>query len=978
MAEVQARSQAPSSRGRGGGRGGRGGFGSRGPVNRRTNGDKSTLDAPSLDDDGDVFQLRKQYGTKLDTIKELFPDWSDADILYALKETDGDVEVAATRISDGTISQWGEVSKPKKTTVRPKAKEPLSATDSGNGRPVRGGRSDLRGGRARGGERGRGAGRGRATAHPPTNGHQSKDNQQLSVPTEESTDWKTTTSNQDTATTSAWGTTESTTENVTTPTPATPATPATATTTATTTSKTDSAPAKPTVIPQNTQKTWASMLRQSTAPKPIPRPKEAPAPKPAEPLEPLPPVEPAAPEPEPEPQPAPAVEEAPKEVVEQPPVVEPPKVVEPEVALPPPEDDLTRTNLEQLPDASNPPATNTVASTTADSWDPRQPQPSASATPLSASQAQHQTPRPAASGFATTAIKATERPAPRMPSYQKRLLEQEEAVRMPGNREVDRTAVQFGAFSLNGGEEDIDGDREDPETRTQPPPESPVAVPRASLPPVSQPAAVPEAFPPAQKPATSLPPAPGTAGTIPYKILYMINAPTDRFLATSVAPPTGPAATTAQPPQAPANNQQFGRFGQTNAQEPAGFPQKPYDTFGQQTATTSAGLDSFPTPTTQTAGPPTTGAFSSAPGEYSSYYTADPQGRNSYNNFYGQQYGQQHGGQNHHETPNAPNRGFGGYNASQNDNLSQYPQSGAQQTRYGAAATAESHNSGHNTPNPIGQAGQQAAGQTNQPQSNLHQQPHNNQYPYSHPYYSSPYYAQYMSQYGGGYGQGGYGGGPYGKGGLYGQPHQYGMSPQGPYDHASSPATSGFGQSTLGARESGLGSSIDNYGRAGSAQSGAPGSLGTSGFGGMHDTFGRGSGYPSQAGQSFNSPNVQASSTTTGNDDLKPYGDAKAAGGPSPSLAAAARPGSATNTTPAGSGLPPPQSAQQGMGGYGGYPSHLSHGGLHGNQSAGSYGIGGTAGQGHGNAPYGGYGGNQAFGNYYGRQQQGGWGGNYH
>lgn len=32
---------------------------------------------------------------------------------------------------------------------------------------------------------------------------------------------------------------------------------------------------------------------------------------------------------------------------------------------------------------------------------------------------------------------------------------------MPGNREVDRAAVQFGAFNLNGsGEEDVDGDRE--------------------------------------------------------------------------------------------------------------------------------------------------------------------------------------------------------------------------------------------------------------------------------------------------------------------------------------------------------------------------------------------------------------------------------------------------------------------------------------------------------------------------------------
>ncbi|KAI1379662.1 hypothetical protein F4677DRAFT_338584 [Hypoxylon crocopeplum] len=942
MAEVQARSQAPSSRGRGGGRGGRGGFGNRSTTNRRTNGDKlATVDTTAPDDDGDVSQLRKQYGGKLDMIKELFPTWSDADLLYALQETDGDIEVTATRIVEGTISQWGEVSKQKKTTTRPKPKETSTSTgpseSSSNNRPARGGRADgARGSRARGDGRGRG-GRGRATAHPATNGHRLKENQQLSVPTEESSSWSVTATNGEAAT-GDLTTTDPATEAVAAPTPV--------------TATTDSTPAKSNVIPQGTQKTWASMLRQSTAPKPVLKPKEVPPSKPAEPLESLLPAEPAVPEPELKP----VVEEAPKDVVEPSAPAETPKVVvEPEVALPPPEDDLTRVNLEQLPDESQPPATATAASTAADSWDPRLPQQNATVTPISASQAHHQAPRPAASGYATTAIKATERSTNRMPSYQKRLLEQEEAVRMPGNREVDRTAVQFGAFSLNGVEDDIDGDREDPETRTQPPPESPVAVPRASLPPVSQPAAVPDAFPPAQRPATSLPPAPGTA-------------------ATTVAPPTGPAATTAQPPHAPSNNQQFGRYGQTNAQEPAGFPQKPYDSFGQQTATTSAGLDSFPAPTTQATGPQTGGAFSSAPTEYSSYYTADPQSRNSYNNYYGQQYGQQHGAQTHHETSNAPNRGFSGYNASQNDNLSQYPQSGAQQTRYGAAAAADSHNSGHNTPNPIGQGGQQAAGQANQPQSNLHQQPHaNQQFPYSHPYYSSPYYAQYMSQYGAGYG-------PYGKGGVYGQPHQYGMSPQGPYDHTSSPATSGFNQSSFASRDNGLGSNIDNYGRAGSAQSGTPGGLTGSGFGGMHDTFGRGSGYPSQAGQSFNAPNAPAANTGAGNDDLKPYGDAKAAGGPSPSLGAAARPGSATNTTPAGSGLPPPQSTQQGMGGYGGYPSHLSHG-LHGNQSAGGgYGIGGTAGQGHGNGQYGGgYGGNQGFGNYYGgRQQQGGWGGNYH
>ncbi|KAH9886882.1 hypothetical protein F4778DRAFT_443544 [Xylariomycetidae sp. FL2044] len=985
MAEVQARSQAPSSRGRGGGRGGRGGFAGRGSTNRRTNGTASSA-VDSFDDDGDVSLLRKQYGTSLDTIKGIFPDWSDADILYALKETDGDVEVAATRIADGTISQWGEVSKPKKTAPRPKAKESAHAagpTDSsGSSRPARGGRADGgRGGRGRGSERARGgAGRGRGASHVATNGHRAE-SQQLSVPTDESTNWGDATTTEDTNQNdwkSTWDTTDST---ETAPAP-------TSTITAT-----DTPTIKSTVIPKGTAKTWASMLRQSTAPKPAPKPTEVPTPKPAEALEPLPPAELAAPVadiPEPETE----IEEAPKETVAPPEPAETSNVVVPEVALPPPEDDLTRVNLELLPDDSHALESATVASTAADSWDPRQIPASAAVTPLSASQAQHQAALPTTSGYAATALKATERPAARMPSYQRRLLEQEEAVRMPGNREVDRAAVQFGAFSLNGIEDDIDGDREDPETRTQPPAESPVAVPRASLPPVTQPAAIPESFPAAQKPAASLPQAPGSSGIATHHPVPA-HRPTDINVTAPSAAPTGPAVTSARmsqypqaqkptnfdvAPQAPAG-QQYARFGQSAPQEPAGFSHKPYDNFSHQVATTSAGsFDNFPAPTTQ--GPGSIGAFSSAPTDYSSYYTADSHGRNSYNNFYSQQYNQPHGGQGQSEAPTAPsaqNRGFAGYGAQQSENLAQYPQSGAQQSRYGAAGSGDAHNSGHNTPNPVGQPPSSSA-QGNQPQSNLHQQQHAtpNQYPYSHPYYQNPYYNQYTGQVGN-YNQGGYGGGPYGKGGFYAQPHGYGMSPQNPYEqHGSSPAASAFGQPSLGGRDSGLGSGIDNYGRAGSAQSGAPGLGG--GFGGMHESFGRSSAYSSQNNQGFNAPNAPSSNTGAGGDDLKPYGDSKAAAGPSPSLGNNARPGSATNTTPAGSGLPPPQSAQQGMGGYGGYPSHLSHG-LHGNQTGGNgFGLGASGGQGHNNGPYSSYGGNQGFGGYgsYSRQGQGGWGGNYH
>lgn len=172
--------------------------------------------------------------------------------------------------------------------------------------------------------------------------------------------------------------------------------------------------------------------------------------------------------------------------ISEPASVEPEKalVVEPEVAITPSKDELTEDNLEQIPDTSAPAPTATAASTAASSWDTR----NGPGTPYSAlQQNQPQAIRPPpASGFQATALKATGSSG-RTPSFQRRVLDQEEAVRMPGNREVDRAAVQFGAFNLNGsGDEDVDGDREEPETRAQPPQHSPVAHPRAALPPAPQ------------------------------------------------------------------------------------------------------------------------------------------------------------------------------------------------------------------------------------------------------------------------------------------------------------------------------------------------------------------------------------------------------------------------------------------------------------------------------------------------------------
>jgi len=633
---------------------------------------------------------------------------------------------------------------------------------------------------------------------------------------------------------------------------------------------------------------------------------------------------------------------------------------EPEVVIAPSNDDLTETNLEQVPDTSGPVPTATAASTAASSWDARNT--GTNSTPYSAlQQNQPQAIRPPTSGFQTSALKATGTPA-RASSYQRRVLDQEEAVRMPGNREVDRAAVQFGAFNLNGsGDEDVDGDREEAETRAQPPQHSPVA-PRAALPPApQQPAAVPETFP-TPKQAAGLPASHPTAAP---------GLPSPA--------PLPSAQSTTQGPQGNAQFSQYGRYPQAGAQDQSSLPQKPYDAFTHQAPSAQSSFEGYPNQQSQSQTQPQSGAFSSAPEQFSSYYTSDPQQRNAYQNYYNQQYGLQQGLQGQQDGPAAQQRSYSGYNGPQAENSSQFPQSAAQQTQSRYATAGEGQTSGHTTPNPATQTQQPGAAQAAPPQPGHQQQPQVGNYPYGHPYYSSPYYAAYMNQYQQ-YGAGGYPGGPYGaKGGLHQGYQGYGMSPGAPYDHAASPAAGGFGGSALHGRDSALGG-LSDYGRAGSAQSSqTPQALGGSGaFGGSHDAFGRGNSYQGQGQQHYG---AQQGNQQGGGDDLKPFGDSKTANGPSPSLSQAGRPGSATNTAP-GSALPPPQSQQTG---YGGYPAHLQqqgHGGLHGSQTGSYAGLGGAGGhqaggQGHQNSQYGGY---QAFGgNYYGnsQQQRGGWGGNY-
>lgn len=716
------------------------------------------------------------------------------------------------------------------------------------------------------------------------------------------------------------------------------------------------APKTTSVIPEGTKKGWASLFAKPAPPPPQPKPAVAPAPPAAEPA-----PEKKAPEPQQqqqeqqqqqqqktEPTPAPPaatapapIERAPEPVI---PKAAPPPIAEAPGSTPattstnvtPAKDDLTKTNLEQIPDASQSVPTATVASNVGSVVDP------SSATPS----------RGTPSSYAANA--ARQSGGGRAPGFQRRVMEQQEAVVMPGNHAVDRAAVQFGSMGLNGdaagpgADQVVDDTRgEQAETRAQPPQHSPVA-PRASLPPSSaqhqqhQPQVMPSemAAPTVARPAPGLPPVP------------QVNAADNSFA-------------------------DFARY--TEAQ-------KPYDPFSQQV--------SQPQPQPQEpfanqapiqpAGSATT---TTAASEYSPFYAVDQRLPYNYYGAYGQS-----------QDANVAQRaaaGFGGVSGGAEVQQPQIPTTTAAQppSRYGHvdAAAAAAPNSGHTTPNPTlpGAAASQtptaAQHMPNQTAAAAAAAAHT--YGYGYPYYTNPHYATYMSQmnqqhqfgrnrpmyddarrYDDHYMQHntqyGYGNqyGPYGKAaGMYGQPHAAAFS----YDHASSPAAASFSQAMPG-RDS-------VYGRTGSAQpseaqqtaaAAAAAAGGANAFGGGMDVFGR---TPAGFGQSqpiSQQPPVSAEET-------KSF-DTPKAGGPSPSLAQANRPGSATNNVPgqpqAQTGLPPLQAQQQGQQGFGAYP-HLnpqygSLGALGGHQAANHQAAAG----------YGGYGG--GFANYYGNTGRG-WGGNY-
>ena len=66
------------------------------------NGSKPDItERASFEDEGEIGELKSRFSSELSTIKEMFPDWTDEDIVFALQETDGDLENTIDRMTEG-------------------------------------------------------------------------------------------------------------------------------------------------------------------------------------------------------------------------------------------------------------------------------------------------------------------------------------------------------------------------------------------------------------------------------------------------------------------------------------------------------------------------------------------------------------------------------------------------------------------------------------------------------------------------------------------------------------------------------------------------------------------------------------------------------------------------------------------------------------------------------------------------------------
>ncbi|KAJ2465600.1 RNAPII degradation factor, partial [Coemansia sp. RSA 2337] len=130
---------------------------SRGDNKVSRGGSNSRAPSSSVDEAAEFKILRNKHLNSLRILNEMYPDWTDADLLSAIEEANGDLTTTIDHITDGFASQWGEVKSRKEKRQVPSKQlyddsKPIERS-SHVPRPAsfRGG---VRGGAARGGRAG--------------------------------------------------------------------------------------------------------------------------------------------------------------------------------------------------------------------------------------------------------------------------------------------------------------------------------------------------------------------------------------------------------------------------------------------------------------------------------------------------------------------------------------------------------------------------------------------------------------------------------------------------------------------------------------------------------------------------------------------------------------------------------------------------------------------------------------------------------
>jgi hypothetical protein len=110
--EVTPNLPRPSTRGSASrGRGTRGRGPPRGGLTKSTaTTTEQSTDWATAQEDGpesseEVNALKSKYASQLKSLKEIFPDWTAEDLVFALQEVDGDISLATDRIAGGILPQ---------------------------------------------------------------------------------------------------------------------------------------------------------------------------------------------------------------------------------------------------------------------------------------------------------------------------------------------------------------------------------------------------------------------------------------------------------------------------------------------------------------------------------------------------------------------------------------------------------------------------------------------------------------------------------------------------------------------------------------------------------------------------------------------------------------------------------------------------------------------------------------------------------